>query len=300
MRWPTPIQYQDAVSDPARSLLDPELSTSVVAARGPFGAPQPIAGQFAHVYHLRQPDGRDWALRLFLREAADRSQRYAAISRHLNALGALRPLVPFTYVEQGLRVGDGAIYPLVKMDWVEGKPLHLAIEERLHEQGALAALAERFLALVYSLEETRIAHGDLQHDNLLVDAATGAVRLIDYDGMFVPELSGRRAAELGHPAYQHPARDRTHYSIALDRFSALVIYASLTILRFEPTLWYRLHNGDNLIFRAPDYSSPANSRAFRMVREAAWRSPEAVRALAAVELACLRGPLDTPPLDGQL
>ena len=295
MAWPTAIDYQDTVSDPARCFIDPELRASRIVDRTPYGAPLPIAGQYAHIYRLAHPDGRMWAVRLFLRESSERSERYAAITRHLSVV-ALRSVVPFTYQEKGIVLGK-AVFPLVKMDWIDGQPFHLAIEQRLLVPGAMAALCERFLALIFSLEEARVAHGDLQQDNLIVDRESGIIRLLDYDGMFVPELAGRMSAEIGHPAYQHPRRDRLHYGPALDRFSALVFFASLLVLRHAPDLWYRLHNSDNLLFRQKDYLDPDDSFAFDVVRQNVWRYPEAMRAVNVLMDACRSGPLEAPPLD---
>ncbi|QLQ08322.1 MAG: hypothetical protein HZY76_21580 [Anaerolineae bacterium] len=53
-----------------------------------------------------------------------------------------------------------------------------------------------------NLQTHGIAHGDLQHGNVLV--AADELRLIDYDGMYVPPLSGRESHEIGHRNYQHP------------------------------------------------------------------------------------------------
>lgn len=41
------------------------------------------------------------------------------------------------------------------------------------------------------LHEKSIAHGDLQHGNILVDS-NGNIYLIDYDSMFVPSLEKER------------------------------------------------------------------------------------------------------------
>ena len=48
----------------------------------------------------------------------------------------------------------------------------------------------------------------------------GAPKLIDYDGMYLPELSGLPANEVGHVNYQHPARDASHYGEGMDRFGS--------------------------------------------------------------------------------
>src|SRR5260370_30145657 len=101
------------------------------------------------------------------------------------------------------------------MEWITAKQLIPWIETRLADRAALARLAEGFAALVASLEAAGIAHGDLQHGNLLV-TARGDLKLIDYDGMYVPALRNSPAMELGQPNYQHPRRAAGDYGPWLD------------------------------------------------------------------------------------
>lgn len=296
VRWPTPLEYQDALSRPANCLIAPDLQRCRIEEQTLYGAPLPVAGQFAHVYRLRTTDGRSYALRLFLREATDRAARYAAIQGYRESLSPQPLFVPFAYSPNGIRIGS-SVFPVVVMDWVEGDPIHVYIERHLNDPERIRRLIDDWVALVENLEELRIAHGDFQQDNLLVNPATGALRMIDYDGMFVPALAGQPSAELGHPAYQHPLRDRSHFGPSLDRFSALVIFASLRVLRDAPDLWYRFHNGDNLLFRREDYIAPEESSTFRTVRSAVRRSPDTVRALDLLKIACRTPTLEAPRLE---
>ena len=43
-----------------------------------------------------------------------------------------------------------------------------------------------------------------------------AIKLIDYDGMFVPEIESLGASEIGHVNFQHPQRDKKYFSTNLD------------------------------------------------------------------------------------
>src|SRR5437764_106846 len=76
-----------------------------------------------------------------------------------------------------------------------------------------------------------------------------AVKLIDYDGMFVPALAGQKSGEVGHANFQHPQRLREgSYGPEVDRFSHLVIYTALRCLAVVGRpLWERHDNGDNLL-----------------------------------------------------
>ena len=63
-----------------------------------------------------------------------------------------------------------------------------------------------------------IAHGDIQPTNVIVQSATD-VRLIDYDGLFVPSLAGLQSTELGQRNFQHSGRRGRHFDASLDLFA---------------------------------------------------------------------------------
>src|SRR5436309_3156564 len=84
-----------------------------------------------------------------------------------------------------------------------------------------------------------------------------------YQGMYVPPLRGRGSHEKGHPAYQHPEREGKDFDESVDRFSALVIQASLLALAEKPDLWKKYNEEDNLIFRRADFQSPDSAPVFK-------------------------------------
>ena len=75
-------------------------------------------------------------------------------------------------------------------------------------------------ALLDDLQSVKVAHGDLQHGNVLV-MADGSLRLIDYDGMWVPKLKGQKSNEIGHPDYQSPLRSEKDFHPDIDAFANL-------------------------------------------------------------------------------
>ncbi len=250
----------------------------------PLGLPRVASGNFASVYEVRQGTQR-WAVRCFLRRVSDQQARYALLSRHLADL-SLPSLVSFEFQPQGIRI-RGQQFPLVKMDWVDGLALHSYIERRLADSAALRNLAAQWRGLVNSLRGNRLAHGDLQHGNILVTPA-GQMRLVDYDGMFVPALRGEPSRELGHSGYQHPCRSECDFNEVIDNFAALVIYLSLRALAADAGLWKRFFTGDNLILSASDFRAPRQSPAFQALKQSADLD---VRALAARLEACCLQPL---------
>jgi hypothetical protein len=196
-------------------------------------------------------------------------------------------------LRQGIRI-RGQWYPILKMDWIDGVALNTYVEKHLMNPGAIQALAHNFLKLTSDLRRHSIAHGDLQHGNLLV--VNGDIRLIDYDGMFVPGFEGMQSYELGHRNYQHPRRSERDFGPNLDHFSAWVIYISLSALAIEPRLWRRLGAGDEyLLFRLEDFENPHASPALRALEEVGDSRVQALmalfRSLAYRELG------EIPPLD---
>lgn len=292
--FPSSGAYVDALQDTQRCFVDPELVGCTIRTDR-FGLPRPISGNFASVFTADTTTGRRLAVKCFTRYVPDQQDRFREIEAALRDVPA-RWKVEFRYVETGVLV-QGKSYPVLVMEWIEAKQLISWIEDRLRtgDRAALGRLAEGFAQLVGSLEAAGLAHGDLQHGNLLV-TARGELKLIDYDGMYVPALRDRPAMELGQPNYQHPRRTASDYGPWLDRFSARVIHVSLAALAADPTLWYRLHKpgGEYLLLQKYDLEDPKSSPALASLGSlsAQFRS----RAEDLTDVA--RKPLDAiPPLD---
>ena len=156
------------------------------------------------------------------------------------------------------------------MEWVQGETLFQWLRARSLEgnREAIATMADRWLEAVQELSDNSLAHGDLQHANVMVAGTTypgsaWQLKLVDYDGMCVPSLVGRRNLEVGVVPYQHPQRGAgTLLSLDLDNFSALVIYVGLRALAVQPGLWAKYVEQvgyDKLLFRREDFQAPAQS-----------------------------------------
>ena len=170
----------------------------------------------------------------------------------------------FAYLPQGIRVNNDW-FPALQMEWAEGIALHLFIAQNLHNPSQLVRLSQDFKQLILQLQEHGIAHGDLQHGNILV--CDTDLHVVDYDAVFVPALQGTMSAELGHRNYQHPNRGAHDFHALLDNFSAWLIYVSLTCLVEDPSLWQLLDGGDDcLIFRQRDFANPTESRSLVICR----------------------------------
>jgi len=161
------------------------------------------------------------------------------------------------YLENGIKV-NGAFHPIIKMRWLDGEPLSNYLAKTYNQKNTLDGLIAEFVNLVKQLENLGIAHGDLQHGNIIVK--NDKLYLIDYDGMYFPDLATLKVNELGHPNFQHPKRTANDYNKSIDRFSAIVIYTALKALSVAPSLWKKYDNGDNILFRGQDFANPTNSQ----------------------------------------
>ncbi len=258
MKWPTHADYQETIQNPSFCLKDPELKSATVACNM-LGLPKVMSGNFASVYELSHNDVR-WAVRCFVRQVPNQHKHYALLSQHL---GSIRPecLVGFEYILEGIQL-HGRWYPIVKMDWVKGDPLNVFLEDYHEDPDLLLNMAQSFRELVNSLIIHQIAHGDLQHGNIMV-TPDKELKLVDYDGMYVPPLGQIQSPELGHANYQHPKRTPHFYNSTLDRFSALVVYTSLRALAADAGLWSTFYCGENLLFTAEDFKNPDDSNVFK-------------------------------------
>jgi serine/threonine protein kinase len=257
--WPTPQDYREAIQNPQICFQDPELQSGRPEL-DKLGLPRPISGSFASVYKIKCGE-REWAVRCFTNNVRDQKVRYDAISLHLSAVN-LPYIVPFEYLSEGINI-NGIWFPVVKMQWVEGESLLHYIGRNLHNAEMLKEFASKWLKMIHELHAANIAHGDLQHGNILIHH--DEIILIDYDGMYVPGLDGLPSSELGHRNYQHPGRNHEHFGLYIDNFSAWVIFISIAAVGVDASLWTSLGAGEaeeRLLFRQKDFELPGASRAF--------------------------------------
>jgi hypothetical protein len=262
MHYPSFAEYSDALRlDLGLVLSDPLLRRGALRMRGP-GHPVAHSGNFALTFEV-VVDGTTHAVRCFHKPSDSLHERYDAISACLRSIRSPY-FVDFEYQPAGVRTESGT-YPIVRMDWAEGPTLAAYVSDHRHDVRALQALRGSLRALAAHLQEHGIAHGDLQPTNLIVRSSTD-LRLIDYDGMYVPQLAGRSSAELGQRNFQHPGRRACHFDASLDRLSFMLIDLALDAICRHPDLWDQTDSGaDAFILRAVDLVDPASSPAFRLL-----------------------------------
>ncbi|MEW4346944.1 serine/threonine-protein kinase [Pseudomonas paraeruginosa] len=289
MAYPSLEQYQEALQHPRVALLDGELKNGSISTSG-LGLPKVMCGGFALTYTV-SVGARKYAVRCFHKHSPDLELRYKAVSAKLKSLSS-NYFVPFEFQSQGVQV-QGGKFPVVKMAWAAGDTLGEFVSDNFRNSRVLADLRESLIKLSAYLESQVIAHGDLQPGNLMVSQSGKVVQLIDYDGMFVPEIKQLGAAEVGHRNFQHPSRTGVHFNSSLDRFSFISLVVALKALEKDPDLWDESQSDwDSFVFRATDFSDPASSKVFQKLISSPVNSDDA-KAFAAV---CLGGFDQVPSL----
>lgn len=256
-RLPTLVDYAEAVANPRTAFGDARLASATFHSSG--WGPIVATGGFALTFEAQTAGGRI-AVRCFHKHAEHLGTRYTAIARFVRSTPKTF-LAGVEYTERGIRV-QGAMYPIVVMDWVDGDRLDAWLDNGgVFDMAGLERVREGVAQAASNLQSRGVAHGDLQHGNIMVRPGC-TVTLIDNDGMYVPELEPLGPSEMGHPNYQHPQRGK-RFDSSLDVFSAAVIDLSLRALRERPSLFSTYSQGENLIFTARDFESPAGSSIFR-------------------------------------
>ncbi|MGM9865485.1 MAG: AarF/UbiB family protein [Muribaculaceae bacterium] len=213
-------------------------------------------------------NGEQWAFRCWHIPVKDSKERYSYISRAIQNC-ALPFFCSFDYNEKGLIV-KGETLPITKMKWVNGQNLKKFICSHYQESKVIKKLAKNFLDMIIQLHSKHIAHGDLQHGNIIV-SDSAKIYLVDYDSMYVPQM-GHNFHDIisGLIDYQHPSRkNNSNSSEKLDYFSELIIYTSLLVIAKKPefVLKYDIENTEALLFKSNDFESFDKSEIYQDLKE---------------------------------
>ncbi len=256
MAYPSRTDIVTAMRNPRVSFKANELIGGAVIQKG--SRIIQYSGGYTTVFPFHTKDSKKVAVRCWIADIDDAKKRSQEISTYLNALN--NPyFCDFKYLDDAILI-SGSIYPVIIMDWVDGKPLKDYINDNISNLKAiLPKIANNFKQMVEYFHKENIAHGDLQHGNILVKD-DGSLIIIDYDSMFIKPLEGMTDAIKGLPGYQHPSRNKNKFiNNKLDYFSELVIYLSLLVFAQYPHLWNKYYETEDLLFSKEDFHNPANS-----------------------------------------
>ena len=262
MNYPSISDYIEALRDAEDSLSELKDLRLVYDDQG---HPVMSSGNFAVVFKMQAPTGEYHALKCFLRDQEERSERYRMIAEELQYVQSTY-LVKFRYLESELFVDvpntGGEEYPVLLMDWVDGIPLDQYLKTIINESYEKDLLAYRFSLLARWLVTQPFAHGDLKPDNICV-RDDGSLVLLDYDGMYVPALSGRKPLEQGSPHYRHPLRSTLPFDEHIDDYSLSLILLSLRAIALDGTLYKCYSSCEYLLLSEQDQLNPYTSPVFK-------------------------------------
>jgi len=254
--YPSRSDYVTAMKNPNVSFRSNELKGGKIFQKG--SRVIQYSGGYSIVFPFNKSNTKKVAVRCWIADIGDGRRRSQAISSFLDKINC-QYFVKFKYIDKALLI-NGILHPIVIMDWVDGQTLKNYINQNIHNPGAIFELAEKFKEMVLHFHKLNIAHGDLQHGNIMI-TNMGQLVVIDYDSMFIEALDGMDDTIKGLAGYQHPSRSANkQINPKLDFFAELIIYLSLLTYADKPELWNDYFDTEDLLFSKEDYLNPEKSK----------------------------------------
>lgn len=267
IQYPSISEYEKNIKKLGGSVLNlPNSYEFIPNSTIPIKVYKIASGAFAGVFKIKEINtGKYYALRVFLNTAKPKKiERVIKISNYLNNVSKTW-FCKTQFYDKGIRI-EGKDYPVILMEWCDGIPLNNYVSSIISQDNLLSQLQSKIVELSNGLETEGIAHGDIQSGNVFVEKTSLGIelKLVDYDPMFIPTLTGEFAFELGHSSFQHPKRSKNDYDKTIDRFSFWAILTALEAIKFDKTLWNKDMQGgfndeDNFLFKAKDLENPHSS-----------------------------------------
>ena len=126
-----------ALQNPNNCFIDSDLRQGR-AKTNSLGLPMCASGNFAAVFELQTPTVTCAVRPCPSTPVVDQQERYAALSGHLRGF-SLSSLVGFEYMPEEIAI-RGQLYPIVRMEWVDGVQLHGYVERHLKDARVLQSL----------------------------------------------------------------------------------------------------------------------------------------------------------------
>ncbi len=259
MQYPLISEYVAAIRDAKDNLdelayLEPVLDN--------HGEPYRSSGAFAVVFKMKDPKtGRNYALKCFTDEQEGRGEAYRQITEELEFVDSTY-ITAVKYLEQELFVDSSCndeVFPVLLMDWVDGETMETYVAGHYADSHAMAMLCYRFCKMAGWLRSQSFAHGDIKPDNIMV-RPDGTLTLVDYDGMYVAAMKGRKSPTIGTKDFAHPLRTVDDFDETIDDFALAVIALSLKAISLDPSLYTTYGASDRLLFAANDFLDLSKSK----------------------------------------
>ncbi len=233
------------------------------------GEPYRSSGAFAVVFKVKdEQTGKYYALKCFTEEQKGRAESYRQIADELEFVDSPY-LTSVKYLEKEIFVDSSCEedeFPVLLMDWIDGKTMETYIAENYQDNYAMAMLCYRFCKMAAWLRSQPFAHGDIKPDNIMV-RPDGNLTLVDYDGMFVPSMKGQKSPTIGTKDFSHPLRTVDDFDETIDDFALASIALSLKAISLNPYLLDEYGAADRLLFSAEDYRDLSKSKVLAALQE---------------------------------
>lgn len=259
MQYPLISEYVAAIRDAKENLdkldyLEPVLDN--------HGEPYRSSGAFAVVFKMKDPKtGRNYALKCFTDEQEGRGEAYRQIAEELEFVDSTY-ITAVKYLKQELFVDSSCndeVFPVLLMDWVDGETMETYVADHYADSHAMAMLCYRFCKMAGWLRSQSFAHGDIKPDNIMV-RPDGTLTLVDYDGMYVAAMKGKKSPTIGTKDFAHPLRTADDFDETIDDFALAVIALSLKAISLAPSLYTTYGASDRLLFAASDFLDLSKSK----------------------------------------
>ena len=258
MQYPLISEYVRAIQDASNNL--DELA-HLVPVQDDHGEPYRSSGAFAVVFKMKdEQTGKCYALKCFTEEQEGRAEAYRQIADDLEFVDSSY-ITSVKYLDKEIFVDSSCEedeFPVLLMDWIDGKTMETYIAENYQDNYAMAMLCYRFCKMAAWLRSQPFAHGDIKPDNIMV-RPDGSLTLVDYDGMFVPAMKGQKSPTIGTKDFSHPLRTVDEFDETIDDFALASIALSLKAISLKPSLLGEYGAADRLLFSAVDYRDLSNS-----------------------------------------
>ncbi len=259
MQYPLISEYVAAIRD-AKENLDELAYLEPVFDN--HGEPYRSSGAFAVVFKMKDPKtGRNYALKCFTDEQEGRGEAYRQIAEELEFVDSTY-ITAVKYLEQELFVDSSCsneVFPVLLMDWVDGETMETYVADHYADSHAMAMLCYRFCKMAGWLRAQSFAHGDIKPDNIMV-RPDGTLTLVDYDGMYVAAMKGKKSPTIGTKDFAHPLRTVDDFDETIDDFALAVIALSLKAISLDPSLYTTYGASDRLLFAANDFLDLSKSK----------------------------------------
>lgn len=229
------------------------------------------SGSYAVVFKANK-NGKNYAIRCFLSTEQENINRYQSICNYLKTINE-KWKTDIDFLNNEIEV-KGNRYPVLIMEWIDGVLINQFVTDNLQNNNILSELQNQLVEISDSLESYQIGHGDLQCGNIIVQkiGSDFQVKLIDYDGMYIPQFGNSRSLENGRSEFQHPKRTKLDFSPVMDRFSFWVMLTALEALKYDKSLWREVMQGgfntlDNFLFTIKDFTNPFQSNLFNRLKQ---------------------------------